>query len=112
MKKAIWSICFLLIGFMVVKAQQTEEPKGKLLFKENKCITCHAVESQGFVKKGKSSAPDLSDVGNSLKPEFMTKYLKKEEKLNDAKHMGNFKGSQDELKVLVDWLSSLKKSKK
>ena len=53
MKKTIWSISFLLIGFMVVNAQQSEEPKGKLLFKENKCVTCHAVDSQGFIKKGK-----------------------------------------------------------
>jgi hypothetical protein len=109
MKKSMFFIILLLTGFTIIKAQSAEEPKGKILFKENKCVGCHAIEMQGFVKKGKSSAPDLSSVGNILKPDFMMKYLMKEEKLNDLKHAISFKGSKEELKTLVDWLSTLKK---
>ena len=113
MKKYIYMLNFLLMflafGFSVVKAQEAAEAKGKILFKESKCVSCHAIGTQGFVKKGKSSAPDLSSVGNILKPEFMMKYLMKEEKLNDLKHAISFKGNEEELKTLVDWLSTLKK---
>ncbi len=102
-------ILFFVAATSINKAQESEEAKGKLLFKEYKCVSCHAIESQGYLKKGKSSAPDLSDVGSSLKPEFMKKYLMKEEKLNDLKHAVSFKGNDEEFKTLIDWLSALKK---
>lgn len=102
-------ILFFFAALSINKAQEAEEAKGKLLFKEYKCISCHAIESQGYVKKSKSSAPDLSDVGNSLKAEFMKKYLKKEEKLNDLKHAVSFKGNDEEFKTLIEWLAALKK---
>ena len=105
-------ILFFVITASINKAQESGEAKGKLLFKEYKCAGCHAIESQGFVKKSKSSAPDLSNVGNILKPDFMKKYLMKEEKLNDLKHAISFKGSEEEFKTLIEWLSTLKKVEK
>lgn len=110
MKKTMLLTLLLLIGFINIKAQAAEEPKGKILFKENKCVGCHAIETQGFIKKGKASAPDLSNVGNKLKAEFIYKYLKKEEKQNDEKHPISFKGSDEELTTLTEWLVTLKKA--
>ncbi len=113
MKKINYFISAIILFFFVVlsinKAQESVEAKGKLLFKDYKCTSCHAIESQGFLKKGKSSAPDLSDVGDRIKPDFMKKYLTKEEKLNDLKHAISFKGNDEEFKTLIEWLSALKK---
>ena len=108
-KLVIAFFVLLIVGFSSVRAQATEEPKGKLIFQENKCTSCHGIESQGFIKKGKSSVPDLSTVGNKLKAEFIHKYLKKEEKQNDEKHPISFKGSDEDLTILTDWLITLKK---
>jgi len=109
MKKAMFTLLILLAVLTVAKAQTSEEPKGKSIFKENKCIGCHAIETQGFLKKGKSSAPDLSNTGDKLTIDFLKKYLKKEEVQNDLKHPISFKGNDEDLAVLTDWLASLKK---
>lgn len=109
MKKLLLLVFLLLTGLVSIKAQTAQEPKGKSIFKENKCIGCHAIETQGLLKKGKSSAPDLSNTGNKLKADFLKKYLKKEESQNDLKHPINFKGSDEDFVVLTDWLVTLKK---
>lgn len=67
----------LFTGLIIIEAQSTEEPKGKILFKENKCISCHAIETQGFVKKGKSTAPDLSNVGAERTVEWLKNMLQR-----------------------------------
>lgn len=114
MKRYILTASFFLAFFAVVLstiiAQQSEEPKGKILFKEYKCVSCHAIESQGYVKKGKSSAPDLSNVGSKHSDvEWLKKYLTKQETMNDVKHAISFKGNDEELKTLGEWLTTLKK---
>ena len=83
---------------------------GKKIFVANKCNMCHTVQSQGIESK-KSDAVDLSNVGKDKTVEFLNKYLKKEAKLNDKDHKSSFKGSDEDLKVLVDWLLTLKTDK-
>ncbi|MBI3125500.1 MAG: c-type cytochrome [Ignavibacteriales bacterium] len=109
MKKAMFTLLIVLAGLTSANAQTSEDPKGKSIFKENKCVGCHAIETQGFLKKGKSSAPDLSNVGNKLTIDFLKKYLKKEEVQNDLKHPVSFKGNDEDFAVLTDWLAALKK---
>lgn len=109
MKKSIFIMLILFTGLIIIEAQSTEEPKGKILFKENKCISCHAIETQGFVKKGKSTAPDLSNVGAEHTVEWLKKYVTKQETLNNLKHTVSFKGNEEELNILTEWLASLKK---
>lgn len=104
-----FALFFLCIS-TIINAQQVEEAKGKILFKESKCVGCHSIASQGFVKKGKSSAPDLSEVGSKHSDiEWLKKYLTKQEVMNDTKHAISFKGNDEELQILVEWLSNLKK---
>lgn len=83
---------------------------GKKIFTDNKCNMCHTVTSQGIESK-KSDAKDLSTVGQDKTTELLTKYLKKEAKLNDKDHKSSFKGSDEDLKILVDWLLTLKAAK-
>jgi cytochrome c peroxidase len=98
-----------LYGFAYV-INNTTENDGKKVFTDNKCSMCHTVKSAGIESK-KSDAVDLSLVGNDRTSEFLTKYLKKEEKINGKDHKSTFKGSSSDLIVLVDWLLTLKASK-
>ena len=87
---------------------QNDEPAGKTIFLDSKCGKCHSVESLNLVSSGKKLV-DLSNTGNKLNAEFLTKYLKKEDKLNDKNHSVNFKGEDVQLNSLVEWLLTLKK---
>jgi len=83
---------------------------GKKIFTDSKCSMCHTVKSAGIESK-KSDAVDLSLVGKDRTVEFLNKYLKKEEKINDKTHKSTFKGSEADLKVLVNWMLTLKAEK-
>ena len=95
------------------------EPAGKKLFLDNKCNVCHPIEAAGVTKKGptataaasetKKGPPDLSTVGSTRAAEWITKYLKKEEAIEGKKHAKVYTGKDEDLKVLADWLASLKK---
>jgi cytochrome c5 len=95
-----------LYGFAFSITSQGNDD-GKKVFVDSKCNMCHTVKSAGIESK-KSDATDLSTVGKDKTTEFLMKYLKKETKLNDKDHKSSFKGSEDELKTLVDWLLTLK----
>jgi len=95
-----------LYGFAFTIADEKSDD-GKKLFVDNKCNMCHTVTSAGIESK-KSDAVDLSAVGKDKTVEFLTKYLKKEAKLNDKDHKASFKGTDEELTKLVEWLSTLK----
>lgn len=96
---ALYGFAFTLAG--------NPEGDGKKVFVDNKCNMCHTVKSAGIESK-KSDASDLSAVGKDQTAEFLMKYLKKEAKLNDKDHKSAFKGSDEDLKILVDWLQTLK----
>ena len=95
-----------LYGFAFTIAQDSGDD-GKKIFVDNKCAMCHTVQSAGIESK-KSDATDLSNVGNDKTEEFLMKYLKKDAKLNDKDHKSSFKGNDEDLKKLVEWLLTLK----
>ena len=96
---ALYGFAFTIAG--------NEDADGKKIFVDSKCNMCHTVTSAGIESK-KSDATDLSTVGKDQTVEFLTKYLKKETKLNDKDHKSSFKGSDEELAKLVEWLLTLK----
>lgn len=62
-------------------------------------------------KSKKKNVPDLSYVGTKHNSDFISKFITKQEKLNDAQHPAAFKGSDEDLQTLAKWLESLKASK-
>jgi len=96
-----------LYGFAFTFAAD-EGPDGKQVFIDKKCAMCHSVESVGIEATKKSGAVDLSNTGADVEADFMTKYLLKEEKIDDKAHKTKFNGTDEELKALVDWLLTLK----
>ncbi len=105
----------IFLGFIYGFANfstQTEEPAGKKIFVNSKCGSCHSIEAEGLkTKSKKKNIPDLSDVGTKHKADFISKFITKQEKLNDAQHAVAFKGSDEDLQTLSKWLQSLKTSK-
>jgi mono/diheme cytochrome c family protein len=45
--------------------------RGRLLFNETRCVTCHAVDG-----KGGTIGPDLGKIASKLRPEWLLKWLK------------------------------------
>ena len=77
-------------------------PDGKALFVEMKCTKCHSAPE---IKGGKK---DLAGVGKKHTPDWMKKWLKKEEAIEGKKHKKAFSGTPAELDAVVKWLASLK----
>lgn len=83
-----------------------DEPEGKKLFIDNKCNMCHTVKSVGIESK-KSDAIDIVKLDEEKNDEFWMNYLMKKEKLNGKEHKTAFKGTEEELKKIVDWMKTL-----
>jgi len=78
---------------------------GKALFTGAKCNMCHSVSAVGIeakVKSEKMKGPDL--VNLTTDAGTIKTYLKGESELNGAKHKKKFKGSDEELQALINWL--------
>lgn len=110
----------LLMILSIAKADTAQDAAGKKLFLDNKCNTCHQIESQAILKKGatKLTPPaeikgpkDLSNVGMDRTPEWFAKFLKKEVELDGKKHGKLWEGKDEDLKTLTTWLASLKTKK-
>ena len=86
---------------------QDQKIDGKQVFIDNKCTTCHSVNSMEITSK-KENAVDLSNVGSEVKAESLKSYLLKEARINEKEHKLKFKGNDEELNALVDWLATLK----
>jgi hypothetical protein len=99
---------FILIIFYGFGVNSTSDHPGKTIFIEKKCITCHSVDSEGVTSKAKKKN-DLSEIGSTYKADFLSKFLTKQENINNKKHGTAFKGTEDELKSLTSWLETLKK---
>lgn len=100
-------------GHLLSPDEGSGAPHGKDLFIAMKCNMCHSIESQDVEAKTKSEkmkGPDLSNIGSEKDAKFITGWLKKEIEVDGKTHKGSFKGTDDELKELVDWLGTLKKA--
>ena len=86
---------------------QDQGPDGKQIFMDNKCNSCHTVASQDITSK-KDDAIDLSNAASVGDAQLLKSYLLKEAQINDADHKMKFKGSDDDLNTLVNWLLTLK----
>lgn len=98
----------LLFGFAY--SINPEEGDGKTIFTEKKCNTCHTVEVVQIESK-KKDAVDLSKTGDKYNSEFLMKFLTKTEKIDGKEHKTTLKGTEEEIKTVSEWLSSLKSQK-
>lgn len=90
-----------------VPSLSSPAPDGRQVFLESRCQNCHAVSSAGLEAKARSErlrGPDLVDVGQRHDRDWIGGYLRRKTKLNGKTHKLNFKGSDEELSALIDWL--------
>jgi mono/diheme cytochrome c family protein len=85
---------------------------GKAIFLAQKCNLCHTIDSQSIAKTSeKMKAPDLSNAGGLVESaDWLKSFLKKEAKKDDKAHQREFKGTDEDLDAVVQWLMALKKS--
>ena len=109
MKKKINPIVPLMLGAILVvgfSVSSFDDPEGQRLFLDN-CVKCHSVstvEIKAEKETGKMFGGDLVNLGASYKAEFLNQYLRKEADLDGESHKKPFKGTDEELQALVDWL--------
>ena len=109
MKSRNLVIAALFSVSVLASATFAQSTDGKKIFEANKCTMCHSLKAEKIEAKGKSKAPDLSTVGATQKPEWIEKFVTKQEKLDGKQHPIAFKGSPADLKTLATWLASHKK---
>lgn len=106
-------IMMLALAGFAAAAEETKEPPGKTAFLANKCNTCHAISTEGITAKikatGKKVPPDLSNVGEKRNADWIVKYLKKTEAINNEKHPKGWTGKEEDLTAISKWLETLKK---
>jgi mono/diheme cytochrome c family protein len=112
MKRYLLTLALVLgtLGVGAASIKKAAQLDGKTIFVNNKCSNCHSIKTQGIKGKrpeGGAKPSDLSNTGAKLKPEWIEKWLNKEETLYGKKHMKKFKGTPEELHILAEWLSSL-----
>jgi mono/diheme cytochrome c family protein len=108
--KRIAGLCLFLFAFGILAAQEisvktSDKPDGKTIFKEN-CLACHGVLNTRL--KATSSrkswiGPDLSAQNVSRDLDLAGLNILHKEAPPAAL---NFKGTDEELKALVDWIAS------
>jgi len=86
--------------------------KGMELFQKQKCSTCHSVKAAGIEAKttsDKMKGPDLSGYELEVDIADLAAFLRKEAEMDgtDGQHKTSFKGTDEELQAIIDWLGSL-----
>jgi len=78
---------------------------GKEIFLAQKCNICHSVPAAGIEGKtstGNMKGPDLPS--SHTDPAWLAAFLKQQQEGEAGRHKRPFKGSDEELQTLVDWL--------
>jgi cytochrome c2 len=102
----VWVAAAVLIGAAAgVVAARAEGPAGQEVFEAQKCDLCHSVSTAGIEAKTKSEAmrgPDLVDL--DVDADWIASYITKKVDKDGKAHKKEFKGTDEELKTLIDWL--------
>jgi len=93
---------------MFIAASPVLAADGAQVFQDLKCNTCHAVPAASIESKlSKMPGGTLPKEGETHDAAWFTSFLKKEIKLDGKEHKKTFKGSDEELKAVADWLVGL-----
>lgn len=87
-----------------------EDLDGQALFVEtHKCNMCHTVPAAEIESKTKSEKMKGPDLGGKIEVpiEKLAAFMRNEAEIDGQKHKKPFKGTDEELQAIVDWLGSL-----
>ena len=115
MKRFGWGVAALALAVLsliavTAMAGEGEVAAGQQVVLDQKCNMCHAVSTVGIEAKTKSEkmmGPDLVNLADHESlgdAATLAKYIKQEAKIDGEEHKKGFKGTDEELQALVDWL--------
>lgn len=84
---------------------------GKAIFLAQKCNLCHGIAAAGITQTSdKMKAPDLSGKVKAADAPKLIKFLRKLEPGGEKnkKHAKEFKGTDEEIQAVLDWLATQK----
>ena len=86
-----------------------DELDGKAQFMTHKCNLCHGVPAVEIEAETKSDKMKGADLGGPVEIKFekLAGYVRGKGDLNGKKHKKEFKGTDEELQAIIDWLGSL-----
>jgi Cytochrome c. len=117
---------FIFFPFLLLLPRYVSAQSGKDVFLKYKCNKCHAIKSQDIEpivkkekeeeeeeeekeEKGKKKITDLSGVGLKRDANWIKAFLLKKERTEEGKkHKPKWKGTDDELKIVSEWLAQQK----
>ena len=105
----------LLGGWLISSPAAADTATGAELFHTLKCQLCHSVPAAGIEAKAKSDKVKGADLGTAaaeLTAEAMISYVRRETEIDDKQHKKEFKGTDEELAAIVDWLLELSRQAK
>lgn len=73
--------------------------RGKLLFNESRCVTCHSVEG-----KGGNIGPDLAKVASKLRPDWLLKWLRNPQEMMPATRMPVYNFTEQDIRDMAAFL--------
>ena len=89
---------------------QADPDEGKAAYSENGCARCHSVETQDIeatISVERMRGPDLSHIGSEHDPDWIVGWVKRELTVDDTRHTAPYRGSDDDLQALAQWLATL-----
>ena len=100
----------VLFAVLPATAEEAKEPAGKAVFLTHKCNLCHAVPAAEIESKTKSEKMKGADLGGPIEADFevIAAYVRKQGELDGKSHKKEFKGTDEELQAILDWLTELK----
>ena len=110
MRKLAWGAVALALAaltMVAVAATAEEASDGKQEYVDQKCNMCHGVSTVGIEAKttsDKMKGPDLVDLAEEWSGKSLVEYMKREADKDGKQHKKEFKGSDEELQAIVDWL--------
>ncbi|MBI4169081.1 MAG: c-type cytochrome [Acidobacteria bacterium] len=76
-----------------------DQGRGKVLFSESRCISCHTVEG-----RGNGSAPELSGIGSKVNRRWLAAYLGNPHAFEPATRMPRYRFSRRDVLDLTEYL--------
>jgi cytochrome c551/c552 len=111
MRRNVAKVVTLASVLLLVVAGIALADDGKLVFTSKNCDTCHSVSTAGIKAKIESlKGPDLVDLAKKFDAEKLSAFICKQAAVEGEEHGREFKGSDEEKRVLVEWLLEQKKS--
>ena len=104
----VLALCYSGLAAVASADMHTAEAydPGKEAYEKN-CGECHGVEVADITPTTKVDAdrgPDLTGLSERYESDWLSKYVMQEAEIEGKSHKKKFKGSDEELQVLVDWL--------